>query len=171
MYTHIYHLRLYHSLGFWNNMKTRQNFGFCLYENTAKNKKQSEFFPSPGSCSSAKIQSGIYGDSWAPPSCHSSVPLDVWICHWNCLSSTILTYEPGPRKHTTRMKYFCDWKYWKSTSMWGYRYSHVHVLLCVREWRLRSIESKSTIFNLPKHSQLTMQSSWFLTVSYDSNLH
>ena len=38
MYTHIYHLRLYHSLGFWNNMKTRQNFGFCLYENTAKPK-------------------------------------------------------------------------------------------------------------------------------------
>ena len=39
MYIHIYHLRLYHSLGFQSNMKTRQNFVFCLYENVAKKQK------------------------------------------------------------------------------------------------------------------------------------
>ena len=56
-----------------------------------------------------EIQSGPHGDSWAPPACHRSVQLVVWVWHWNCLSSTFLTYEPGPRMHPIRMKYFCDW--------------------------------------------------------------
>ena len=56
-----------------------------------------------------KYKVALTATVWAPPACLRSVQLDVWVWHWNCLSSTILTYEPGPKKHSIRMKYFCDW--------------------------------------------------------------
>ena len=88
-----------------------------------------------------EILIGPHGDSWAQSSCYYSVQLDVWFWNWNIFSPTILTYEPGIRKHPIRMKYFSYWLKVEEQSLpcEGYRYSHAHVLLCVRgSWALRA---------------------------------